>query len=175
MCQCRDSASMPLATSCAGWIRRPLSGIRRFPSGRTPFDELMINTVVRVTREPHHGGNGMSMTRHVGQSELIRIARRQVQVPTRDLDLKGTATRLLTSTDQSVRAAVSANAAYRWDDPISCCPIRQVARSANCACRGVTLDGQQGRNAGDAACARSSTNCLLNFLPGNLRLQPLPA
>ncbi len=119
--------------------RRPLSGNGDFRSGRTPFDELVVSLKINQ-------GTVSVDDMHVdGPSVRLAVAG-QASVPTRDLDLKGTATLVSTSTDSQFELPFIVQG--RWDDPIMLPDPQSLIRHSGAAA--PLLDAVKGRNAGDA-------------------------
>jgi AsmA protein len=118
---------------------RPLSGNGDFRSGRTPFDQLLVNVsidqgVVSVD-DMHIEGPAVKLT--VGG---------QASVPMRDLDLKGTATLISNATTNEFDLPFVVQG--RWDDPIMLPDPRSLIRHSGAA--KPLLDSVKGRTAGDA-------------------------
>ncbi len=119
--------------------RRPLSGSGDFRSGRTPFDELMVNLQI------DHGTVSVN-DMHV-DGPVVRLAvAGQASVPMRDLDLKGTATLISTATDNQFELPFIVQG--RWDDPIMLPDPQSLIRHSGAAA--PLLDSVKGRSAGDA-------------------------
>ena len=89
--------------------RRPLSGSGDFRSGRTPFDQLVINLKVE------QGMVSVDDMHIDGPSVRLAVAG-QASVPTRDLDLKGVATLVSTATTNEFDLPFVVQGP--WDDPI---------------------------------------------------------
>jgi AsmA protein len=119
--------------------RRPLSGNGDFRSGRTPFDELAVNLKIdqgMVTVDDVHV---------TGPAVRLAVAG-QASVPTRDLDLKGTATLISTATDNQFELPFVVQG--RWDDPIMLPDPQSLIRHSGAAA--PLLDAVKGHTAGDA-------------------------
>jgi AsmA protein len=119
--------------------RRPLSGAGDFRSGRTPFDQLVVNLVIDkgvVSVDDMHI-DGPSVRLAVGG---------QASVPMRDLDLKGTATLISNATTNEFELPFVVQG--RWDDPIMLPDPQSLIRHSGAA--KPLLDSVKGRNAGDA-------------------------
>jgi AsmA protein len=119
--------------------RRPLSGSGDFRSGRTPFDQLAINLKV------NQGIVSVDDMRIVGPSVRLAVSG-QASVPTRDLDLKGVATLVSsTTTDEFVLPFVVQGP---WDDPIMLPDAQSLIRRSGAAA--PLLGAGRTYNAGDA-------------------------
>jgi AsmA protein len=119
--------------------RRPLSGSGDFRSGRTPFDQLAINLKV------NQGLVSVDEMRIEGPSVRLAVVG-QASVPTRDLDLKGVATLIeTTSADQFELPFVVQGP---WDDPIMLPDAQSLIRRSGAAA--PLLGGGKSLNAGDA-------------------------
>jgi AsmA protein len=119
--------------------RRPLSGNGDFRSGRTPFDQLIMNLKIDqgiVTVDDMHV-DGPAVRLAVGG---------QASVPTRDLDLKGVAT--LVSTATTTEFDLPFVVQGRWDDPIMLPDAQSLIRRSGAAA--PLLDAAKGRTAGEA-------------------------
>ncbi len=119
--------------------RRPLSGNGDFRSGRTPFDELVVNLKIDQ-------GTVSVDDMHIDGPTVRLAVAGQASVPTRDLDLKGTATLVSTSTDSQFELPFIVQG--RWDDPIMLPDPQSLIRHSGAAA--PLLDAVKGRNAGDA-------------------------
>ncbi len=117
--------------------RRPLSGSGDFRSGRTPFDELVVSLKI------DHGTVAVNDMHVDGPAVRLAVAG-QASVPTRDLDLKGTATLISTSTDSQFELPFIVQG--RWDDPIMLPDPQSLIRLWGAA-------------APLLPCGRSSTSC----------------
>jgi AsmA protein len=119
--------------------RRPLSGSGDFRSGRTPFDQLAINLKV------DQGVVSIDDMRIVGPSVRLAVSG-QASVPTRDLDLKGVATLVSsTTTDEFVLPFVVQGP---WDDPLMLPDAQSLIRRSGAAA--PLLGAGRPYNAGDA-------------------------
>ena len=119
--------------------RRPLSGSGDFRSGRTPFDQLAINLKV------NQGVVSIDDMRIVGPSVRLAVSG-QASVPTRDLDLKGVATLVSsTTTDEFVLPFVVQGP---WDDPLMLPDAQSLIRRSGAAA--PLLGAGRTYNAGDA-------------------------
>jgi AsmA protein len=119
--------------------RRPLSGSGDFRSGRTPFDQLTINLKV------NQGLVSIDDIRIVGPSVRLAVVG-QASVPTRDLDLKGVAT--LISTTSADEFELPFVVQGPWDDPIMLPDAQSLIRRSGAAA--PLLGGGKGLNAGQA-------------------------
>ena len=119
--------------------RRPLSGSGDFRSGRTPFDQLAISLKV------NQGVVSVDDMRIVGPSVRLAVSG-QASLPTRDLDLKGVATLVSsTTTDEFVLPFVVQGP---WDDPIMLPDAQSLIRRSGAAA--PLLGAGRTYNAGDA-------------------------
>jgi len=119
--------------------RRPLSGSGDFRSGRTPFDQLAISLKV------NQGVVSIDDMRIVGPSVRLAVSG-QASLPTRDLDLKGVATLVSsTTTDEFVLPFVVQGP---WDDPLMLPDAQSLIRRSGAAA--PLLGAGRTYNAGDA-------------------------
>ncbi len=119
--------------------RRPLSGSGDFRSGRTPFEQLAISLKV------NQGVVSVDDMRIVGPSVRLAVSG-QASLPTRDLDLKGIATLVSsTTTDEFVLPFVVQGP---WDDPIMLPDAQSLIRRSGAAA--PLLGAGRTYNAGDA-------------------------
>ena len=119
--------------------RRPLSGSGDFRSGRTPFDQLAISLKV------NQGVVSIDDMRIVGPSVRLAVSG-QASLPTRDLDLKGIATLVSsTTTDEFVLPFVVQGP---WDDPLMLPDAQSLIRRSGAAA--PLLGAGRTYNAGDA-------------------------
>jgi len=119
--------------------RRPLSGNGDFRSGRTAFDQLIVSLKVdqgTVSIDDMHV-NGPTVRLAVGG---------QASVPTRDLDLKGVATLVSTSTTDEFDLPFVVQGP--WDDPIMLPDPQILIRRSGAAA--PLLDAAKTHNASDA-------------------------
>jgi AsmA protein len=119
--------------------RRPLSGSGDFRSGRTAFDQLVVNLkatngVVSVD-DMHIDGPAVRLT--VGG---------QASVPTRDLDLKGVATLVSTATSDEFDLPFVVQGS--WDEPLMMPDPQSLIRRSGAAA--PLLNGGKPVNASDA-------------------------
>jgi AsmA protein len=119
--------------------RRPLSGNGDFRSGRTPFDQLAINLKI------DQGTVSVDDMHIDGPTVRLAIAG-QASVPARDLDLKGVAT--LISTTSADEFDLPFVVQGPWDDPIMLPDPQSLIRHSGAAA--PLLDAAKPRNAGDA-------------------------
>src|SRR6516162_5435463 len=119
--------------------RRPLSGSGDFRSGRTPFDQLVLNLTI-------DRGVVSVDDMHIDGPAVRLAVGGQASVPLRDLDLKGTAT--LISTASSNQFELPFVVQGRWDDPIMLPDAQSLIRRSGAAA--PLLDSIKGRTAGDA-------------------------
>jgi AsmA protein len=119
--------------------RRPLSGSGDFRSGRTPFDQLAISLKI------NQGVVSVDDMRIVGPSVRLTV-NGQASLPTRDLDLKGVAALVSsTTTDEFVLPFVVQGP---WDDPIMLPDAQSLIRRSGAAA--PLLGAGRTYNAGDA-------------------------
>ncbi len=119
--------------------RRPLSGNGDFRTGSTPFDQLVINLKVDQ-------GTVSVDDMHIDGPTVRLAVAGQASVPARDLDLKGVATLISsTSTDEFDLPFVVQGP---WDDPIMLPDAQSLIRHSGAAA--PLLDPGRPRNAGDA-------------------------
>jgi AsmA protein len=138
--------------------RRPLSGSGDFRSGRTPFDEMVMNLKIE---------QGMVSVEdlHVDGPAVRLTVAGQASVPLRDLDLKGRAT--LISSDSSNEFDLPFVVQGRWDDPIMLPDPQSLIRHSGAAA--PLLNAVRGHTAGEAV--RSVIDQLLAAPPA----APTPA
>jgi len=141
--------------------RRPLSGNGDFRSGRTPFDELVINMKIAQ-------GTVSLDEMHVDGPAVRLAISGQASVPMRDLDLKGTATLISTETDSQFELPFVVQG--RWDDPIMLPDAQSLIRHSGAAA--PLLDAVKGHSAGEAV--RSVIDKLMANPSGNAAT-PAPA
>jgi AsmA protein len=132
--------------------RRPLSGNGDFRSGRTPFDQLVVNLKV------NQGVMSVDDMHIVGPSVRLTIGG-QASVPTRDLDLKGVAT--LLSSPSAEEFDLPFVVQGPWDDPIMLPDAQSLIRRSGAAA--PLLDAAKTYNASDAV--RSVIDQLLTAPP----------
>jgi AsmA protein len=119
--------------------RRPLSGNGDFRSGSTPFDQLVINLKIDQ-------GTVSVDDMHIDGPTVKLAVAGQASVPTRDLDLKGVAT--LISTTSADEFDLPFVVQGPWDDPIMLPDPQSLIRHSGAAA--PLLDAAKPRNAGDA-------------------------
>ena len=119
--------------------RRPLSGNGDFRSGRTPFDQLVLNLAI------DHGMVAVQDMHIDGPAVRLAVGG-QASVPMRDLDLKGTATLISSATTTEFELPFVVQG--RWDDPIMLPDPQSLIRHSGAAA--PLLDAVKGRTAGDA-------------------------
>jgi AsmA protein len=119
--------------------RRPLSGNGDFRSGRTPFDQLVLNLAI------DHGVVAVQ-DMHVDGPAVRLAVGGQASVPMRDLDLKGTATLISNATTNEFELPFVVQG--RWDDPIMLPDPQSLIRHSGAAA--PLLDAVKGRSAGEA-------------------------
>jgi AsmA protein len=141
--------------------RRPLSGNGDFRSGRTPFDDLVIDMTIA------QGTVSVDKMQVDGPSVRLAVSG-QASVPMRDLDLKGTATLVSTETDNQFELPFVVQG--RWDDPIMLPDAQSLIRHSGAAA--PLLDAVKGHSAGEAV--RSVIDKLMANPSGNAAA-PAPA
>jgi AsmA protein len=119
--------------------RRPLSGNGDFRSGRTPFDQLVLNLAI------DHGVVAVQDMHVEGPAVRLAVGG-QASVPMRDLDLKGTATLISNATTNEFELPFVVQG--RWDDPIMLPDPQSLIRHSGAAA--PLLDAVKGRSAGEA-------------------------
>jgi AsmA protein len=119
--------------------RRPLSGNGDFRSGRTPFDQLAVNLKI------NQGMVSVDDMHIDGPSVRLAVAG-QASVPMRDLDLKGVATLVSSSTADQFELPFVVQG--RWDDPIMLPDPQSLIRHSGAAA--PLLNALKGRTADDA-------------------------
>jgi AsmA protein len=119
--------------------KRPLSGNGDFRSGRTPFDKLALNINVN---------NGMMTVDNLRiEGPAVRLTMTgQASVPSRDLDLAGTAT--LVSTASANEFDLPFVVQGPWDDPIMLPDASSLIRRSNAAA--PLLEAVKRHSAGEA-------------------------
>jgi AsmA protein len=119
--------------------RRPLSGNGDFRSGRTAFDQLAISL------KAERGVVSVDDMHIDGPTVRLAVAG-QASVPTRDLDLKGVATLVSTTTTDEFDLPFVVQGT--WDDPIMLPDPQSLIRRSGAAA--PLLNSAKTRNAGDA-------------------------
>ncbi len=138
--------------------RRPLSGNGDFRSGRTPFDQLAINLKVEQ-------GTVSINDMHIDGPSVRLEVTGQASVPTRDLDLRGVASLISTSSDNEFDLPFVVQGP--WDDPIMLPDPQSLIRHSGAAA--PLLNAAKTYNASDAV--RSVIDQLLAPAPA----APTPA
>jgi AsmA protein len=142
--------------------RRPLSGNGDFRSGRTPFDQLVLNLAI------DHGMVAVQDMHIDGPAVRLAVGG-QASVPLRDLDLKGTATLISSATTTEFELPFVIQG--RWDDPIMLPDPQSLIRHSGAAA--PLLDAVKGRTAGDAV--RSVIDQLMAQPPAAPTAEPAAA
>jgi AsmA protein len=142
--------------------RRPLSGNGDFRSGRTPFDQLVLNLAI------DHGTVAVQDMHIDGPAVRLAVGG-QASVPLRDLDLKGTATLISSATTNEFELPFVVQG--RWDDPIMLPDPQSLIRHSGAAA--PLLDAVKGRTAGDAV--RSVIDQLMAAPPAEPAAAPAAA
>jgi AsmA protein len=119
--------------------RRPLSGNGDFRSGRTPFDQLTLN--LKIVQ-----GTVSVDDMHIDGPAVRLAVDGQVSVPTRDLDLKGVATLVSSTTANEFELPFVVQGP--WDDPIMLPDAQSLIRRSGAAA--PLLDAIRDRTAGSA-------------------------
>ena len=119
--------------------RRPLSGNGDFRQGSTPFDELAVNLKVQ------NGLVSIDDMHIVGPSVKLAVGG-QASVPSRDLDLKGVAT--LVSSTSAEEFDLPFVVQGPWDDPIMLPDPQSLIRRSGAAA--PLLNAAKSYNASDA-------------------------
>ena len=119
--------------------RRPLSGNGDFRQGSTPFDELAVNLKVQ------NGLVSVDDMHIVGPSVKLAVGG-QASVPSRDLDLKGVAT--LVSSTSAEEFDLPFVVQGPWDDPIMLPDPQSLIRRSGAAA--PLLNAAKSYNASDA-------------------------
>jgi AsmA protein len=119
--------------------KRPLSGNGDFRNGRTPFDKLVLNININ---------NGMMTVDNLRiDGPAVRLTMTgQASVPSRDLDLAGTAT--LVSTASANEFDLPFVVQGPWDDPIMLPDASSLIRRSNAAA--PLLEAVKRHSAGEA-------------------------
>jgi AsmA protein len=121
--------------------RRPLSGAGDFRAGRTPFEKL--NVVLKINQ-------GTANVQDVAlEGAAVRLALGgSASIPTRDLDLKGTATLVSSTTSDAAGFELPFAVQGRWEDPIMLPDAQMLIRRSGAAA--PLLDAVRERRARDA-------------------------
>jgi AsmA protein len=119
--------------------RRPLSGNGDFRSGRTPFDQLAINLKVEQ-------GTVSINDMHIDGPSVRLEVTGQASLPTRDLDLRGVASLVSTSSDNEFDLPFVVQGP--WDDPIMLPDPQSLIRHSGAAA--PLLNAAKTYNASDA-------------------------
>jgi len=119
--------------------RRPLSGNGDFRSGRTPYDQLVVNLKI------DQGTVSVDDMHFDGPAVRLAVGG-QASLPTRDLDLKGIATLVSTTTANEFDLPFVVQG--QWDDPIMLPDPQSLIRRSGAAA--PLLDAAKTYNAGDA-------------------------
>ena len=119
--------------------RRPLSGSGDFRSGRTPFDQLTV--MLKIVQ-----GTVSVDDMHVSGPAVKLAVGGQASVPTRELDLKGTATLVSSATANEFELPFVVQG--RWDDPIMLPDPQSLIRRSGAAA--PLLDAIKDRATSDA-------------------------
>src|SRR6202166_1856320 len=122
--------------------RRPLSGGGEFRTGRTPFDKITV--ALKITK-------GTVMVEDVKiEGSAVRLALAgSASIPTRELDLKGTAALVSVSRPDAPSFELPFIVQGSWDDPIMLPDPEALIRRSGAAA--PLLDAVRDRRARDAA------------------------
>jgi AsmA protein len=119
--------------------KRPLSGDGDFRSGRTPFDKLVLN--VKIDR-----GTAAVENLHIEGPAVRLTLAGQASVPTRDLDLTGTATLAANASDSEFDLPFVVQGP--WENPIILPDASSLIRRSSAAA--PLLEAVKRHSAGDA-------------------------
>jgi AsmA protein len=119
--------------------RRPLSGTGDYRTGRTPFDQFVL--AVKIDQ-----GEVSVEDMHLTGPAVRLVVGGQVSVPSRDLDLKGTAT--LISSETANEFDLPFVVEGQWDDPIMRPDAQSLIRRSGAAA--PLLESIKSRTAGSA-------------------------
>jgi AsmA protein len=119
--------------------RRPLSGSGDFRSGRTPFDQLTV--MLKIVQ-----GTVSVDDMHITGPAVKLAVGGQASVPTRELDLKGTATLVSSATANEFELPFVVQG--RWEDPIMLPDPQSLIRRSGAAA--PLLDAIKDRATSDA-------------------------
>ena len=119
--------------------KRPLSGNGDFRTGRTPFDQLLLNVKI------DQGMISVQKLDFNGPAVKLRLAG-EASIPSRDLDLQGTAT--LVSTNSADQFALPFTVQGPWDSPVPLPDASSLIRRSNAAA--PLLEAVKRHSAGDA-------------------------
>jgi AsmA protein len=134
--------------------RRPLSGATDFRSGRTPFEKLNVSLKIA------QGTAAVQEVRMDGNAVRLALAG-SASIPTRDLDLKGTATLVTSSAADAAAFELPFVVQGRWEDPIMLPDAQMLIRRSGAAA--PLLDAVRERRARDAV--RSAIETLTRIPP----------
>jgi AsmA protein len=143
--------------------RRPLSGSGDFRTGRTSYDKLIVNLGISQ-------GTVTADEVHIDGSAFRMALAGTASIPTRDLDLKGVATLIPTSTGETTPGFEQPFVVQGpWDDPLMLLDTQSLIRRAPAAAPLLPLlDRLNDRRAREAA------EAAINRLIGN-PATPVPA
>lgn len=143
--------------------RRPLSGSGDFRTGRTPYDKLIVNLGISQ-------GTVTAEDVHIDGSAFRVAVAGTASIPMRDLDLKGLATLISTSTNEKTPGFEQPFVVQGpWDDPLMLLDTQSLIRRAPAAAPLLPLlDRLNDRRAREAA--ESAINRLVGNPPA-----PVPA
>ena len=143
--------------------RRPLSGSGDFRTGRTPYDKLIVNLGISQ-------GTVTADDVHIDGSAFRVAVAGTASIPMRDLDLKGLATLISTSTNEKTPGFEQPFVVQGpWDDPLMLLDTQSLIRRAPAAAPLLPLlDRLNDRRAREAA--ESAINRLVGNPPS-----PVPA
>ncbi len=119
--------------------KRPLSGNGDFRTGRTPFDQLLLDVKI------DQGLISVQKLEFNGPAVKLRLAG-EASIPARDLDLQGTAT--LVSANTPDEFALPFTVQGPWDSPVPLPDASSLIRHSNAAA--PLLEAVKRHSAGDA-------------------------
>ena len=119
--------------------KRPLSGNGDFRTGRTPFDRLALGVKI------DQGMISVQKLEFKGPAVKLQLAG-EASIPSRELDLQGTAT--LVSTNTADEFALPFTVQGPWDDPVPLPDASSLIRHSNAAA--PLLEAVKRHSAGDA-------------------------
>ncbi len=142
--------------------RRPLSGSGDYRTGRTPYDKLTVNLSVAQ-------GTVTADDAHIEGSAVRLALAGTASIPTRDLDLKGIASLVPTSTSEGTSGfELPFMVQGPWDDPLMLLDTQSLLRRAPAAA--PLLDAVRDKQARDKV--RSAIDRLVGNPPAPA---PVPA
>jgi AsmA protein len=143
--------------------RRPLSG-GDFRGGRTPFEKLSV--ALKIAQ----GTANIDQVQIEGSSIRVAVGG-TASIPTRDLDLKGTATLVMQNTSDRAQFELPFVVQGRWEDPVMLPDAQLLIRRSEAAA--PLLDAVRERRGRDAV--RSAIDSLTRIPPPAPALSGAPA